>query len=469
VSTGHSSLAMVDEAMREWRLGHALSFRFALPSTVCPPGECAPIELLPSARLWGCPQCLRTHLCDPDVEECPELVTREYHRVCSWTAAETGADHARYAGYTDWEQHRDDRMDDLSHEEEEGADIKAMLHEAVHDYEYAQRVPGDVRNRKKVDDTLAGVRGLAHEFQESKRAERHRAAAELFGRKGVSLLDAPPPPPAVADEEAPLGEHSDSESDSDEDDDRARLGPARGFTVRDLTCVDRLVMPLDLLKSFVGGLDLYTAFARPSKTDVTGKRERVQWLRRPNRNRRRFLTAFSVSVETLVARAWLSELAHFVKLAAIDLGVIDMLARWMALVHITAPKTELPPLRVLGAYVLRFAQSGVEVRDGLGTTWWIVRKDPTTARRSALLFEPPPAAPGKRKRGEELPRQRYRSLFLANPETGFTVIQLDEVWQRLSNVIQGAYFTAPWYWDWFTLPSRRCYSPDTEGDGAGMT
>ncbi len=114
---------------------------------------------------------------------------------------------------------------------------------------------------------------------------------------------------------------------------------------------------------------------------------------------------------------------------------------------------------MLGAYILHFAQTGVEVRDGLGTTWWIVRKDTATARRRDTLFAVPPAASTKRKRGEETARQHYRCLFAGDPEAGFTIIQLEDVCQRLSNVIQGAYFTAPWYWDWFTLPSRRCYFP----------
>lgn len=445
--------------MLEWRLGHALNFRFTLLPSVCPPGECAPVELLPEARLWGCPQCLRTHRCDPGTEPCPELVTREYHRVCAWTGVETGADHARYAGYTDWEQHHGDRMDDLSHEDDEGADVRALMHEAVHDYEYAQLVPGDVRNRKKADDTLASVRGIAREFQELRRADRHRAQAELYGRKGPSPYESLPVPPEPVQEKEQDEPESDDESESDSDSDT----DADGYTARDLSCVDRLIMPLGLLASYVGGIDLYAAFARPRNPNPAPRLRRAQCFRRPNRNRRRFLAAFSVPMETLVGRTWLSELENLVKRAALDEGHVDLLARWMALIHITAPKTELAPLRVVGAYVLRFAQSGVEVRDGLGTTWWIVRKDTATARRSEALFEAPPAAKAKRKRNEEVPRQRYRTLFLPDPDAiGFTIKQLDEVCERLSNVIQGTYFTATWYWDWFTHPSRRCHFPRSD-------
>lgn len=427
------SSIMVDEAMRVWRLEHALLWRFTLPPTVCPHGSCAPVELLPSERLWGCPQCLRTHLCNPDVEPCPEVVTREYRRVCAWTGVETGADHARYAGYADWEQHRDDRMDDLSHEEEEGADIKAMMHEAVHDYEYAQRVPDDVRNRKKVDDTLASVRGIAHEFQESQRAARHRAQAELFGRKGPSLLERPPPPPQPPPPvRAPSDPGEDSAEDDSDSEDEKESG--EGFTARDLSCVDRFIMPLTLLARFVsdGSLDLKAAFARPRnpvEDDGAPRRQRGQMMRRPNRNRRRLLSAFFVPTETLLDAAWLSELAKLAHLAALDDGIVDLLARWMALVHITAPKTELPPLRVLGAYILHFAQTGVEVRDGVGTLWWIVRKDPSTARRRDALFDAPLAATTKRKRGEDVARQHYQCLFLAesvrsNKERCFVVFFL---------------------------------------------
>lgn len=444
---------MVDEALVSWRLWHAVhAMRFSLPPHACADGECVGEEILQEPRLWGCSVCLRTHLCTEAADECRWILSPQHQWVCSWTGAERGTNYARYAGYGEWEEKRGERMEDAS-EEEYDPDLFAELQTANDDFRHAQLVPGDSRERRRAGDKLEEVRGIQRQLNEVRREERSRAAAEKVGRKGGAVTK---PAPLTQTEEADEQEEQDEEEDE------------RGFPERDLTCATRSLLPLRRLSSYVRtSVPLAAAFARPRPAGArhfaaTTPRWHA-WTRRPIRERRRLRLAFAIPPGELVSSTWLAELERIVLAAGVSPLVIDMLARWVALAHVTAPKAAMPPLRVFAAHVLHSARTGMDVRDGLGKTWWIVARDGPLARRAPELFAfPPPASRGgKRKHDDEdVPsRPRYRALFM---DGGFTPIQLAEVWDRMANVIRGNYFSAPWFWDWMTLPSRRCYSPPEE-------
>ena len=397
---------------------------------------------------------MRTHVCEAfdelvkagDGDVCTWTTNEEQHVICtkSRIAARHGAIMARFSSYNEYERMSGERMEEEEEEEEDGdGGLGAMVRSARDEFEAARSV-SDTRRRRGADDHLAEAYGMARELKEVKRTERYQAAAGRVGRKGETA----PATPSILDIVRDPEEKRDLLLTE-----RQRAQKKAGFSRRDVLCSDTVLFP----KIATG---LRSAFSRTCPLPLGHPFLAVthdaqwKWLRWPRANRPRKLLAqaFTQSMRELVSDDWMRSMRLVVP-RELDDGIVDLLGRWAALVHVTAPRFDLVPLRVFAAYVCHAAGEGVDARDGLGNTWRII--PPCSDVDRAALFEEPMV--GKKRKTPES-GQYIRALYLPpGPKHQLTCIQLSDTWERLANVIQAEHFTAPWYWDWFTLRSRRCW------------
>ena len=511
-------------ALRHWRLWlererQMFSLRLYL---LCPPGECSFVAIDAAVLLlYGCTNCGRTHVCGA-LENAESTATADWPGVddgdgCHWgvnseeryfcrkslllavndavlAKFSSFAEYDRYQTTEGWRDlHSDDDYEDEDgdapgDEDEDaarGQRIGDLIKIANADYEYAAQRHIDGHKRQRAADTLTELHSMAHEAREVDRRERHRLKAEAMGRTPNAARElAASNAAAKSTISKLLDTPSEAELRERQLTPRQREFKRRGFPRRDLEFWDKVVFTPQTIENYTGQpwatlsaifkqptapATFSTLFppAPPTPLDLVW-----QWSRRPNRMRAAMAVAPFRPMCELVTDDWLKLMATVVATAGVVPGpaceLVDLLGRWVALIHATAPKEELPPLRVFAAYVcLGGAERGILGRDGHGATWPLVPAMSELAARAATLFNPVPSlAKGKRKdmdaRTSTAAGSIIRALFL--PLGHFTGKQVKAVWERMVKVVDVAHFVAPWYFDWFHGRSRRCWPIDRQID-----
>jgi hypothetical protein len=204
-------------------------------------------------------------------------------------------------------------------------------------------------------------------------------------------------------------------------------------------------------------------------------------MRRPNRMRRTYGLAFTRPMRALVDDGWLYALHGHCEAAfgrALAAQLTDLLGRWVALVHVTAPKAEevLIPLRVLTAYLsCGGAHRGVCGRDGGGMEWTVIPAlPPVVCARLPLMYEPADFVATMSINGGALKRRTPDAVpassiardvvarFASVQTQRMTRTQVKAAWDRLVKVIDMSHFTAPWFYDWFVSRHRQAWPPVAE-------
>jgi hypothetical protein len=337
----------------------------------------------------------------------------------------------------------------------------------------------DHRVRSRAYEQAHVMQGMAREERQVRRSDSHRRRAEAMGRV-----------PTASGAPATMHDQVDAyiNAATPEEERDATLTPRQrdhkrhGFPRRDAEYWDAMVFTpavICLYTNVKAVEELRDKFARPRPPSLPGPAcvtptaaaSLWQWTRRPNRMRRTYSLAFTRPMGTLVAEGWLHGLAQLCDAA---LGVYhgrqvtDLLGRWVALIHVTAPKAEevLIPLRVLSAYLcFGGAQNGIRGRDGDGTEWAIV--PPLSAQAQASLgslYEPPDFVATMSANGGNLKRRNPEAPSVSRDVVArfastqrMTRTQIKAAWDRLVKVIDVGHFTAPWFYDWFSSRQRQCW------------
>jgi hypothetical protein len=369
---------------------------------------------------------------------------------------------------------------------EESGDEDEWARDEVRDLSKAARSQADYagnsrneRVRTRAYEQVHLMQGMAREERQVRRSDSHRRRAEAMGRVPAATTV----PTATHDQvDAYINAATPEEERDATLTARQRDHKRHGFPRRDAEYWDAMVFTPAVISLYTNVKtveELRAKFARPTPASLpapvcvvqTAAASLWQWTRRPNRMRRTYALAFTRPMGTLVAEGWLHGLAQLCTAAlGIDLGrqVTDLLGRWVALIHVTAPKAEevLIPLRVLSAYLcFGGAHNGICGRDGDGTEWAIIPPLPTQAQaRLASLYEPLDFVATMSVNGGSLKRRNPEASSVSRDVVArfastqrMTRTQIKAAWDRLVKVIDMGHFTAPWFYDWFSSRQRQCW------------
>lgn len=164
---------------------------------------------------------------------------------------------------------------------------------------------------------------------------------------------------------------------------------------------------------------------------------------------------------------------------------VDLLGRWVGLVHIGRPRTKLSPLLVFVHYLTTVATEGVYLPDGLGHVWCVMAPAPLLVLMAAHIADAivpeAPAAPGdggiaaaaadaddsevivaSRKRRRVVPERLVAAFARPSPLPGerrFTRVQLRDAASALGQVLSRGRHSAAWLHAWFTAETHRTWPP----------